>query len=146
MKKIIFICSAYLASFFMINPLSLSGLAAESAMDRCAPLPKTVRVFRSSSQCGKVPTVALSGSYKNSFSAAFRWEDGSSSGQDRSPLALEDSSAFSSPYKAQRRIRTAKVDILCYGRFVNRRGFSEPLQLTIKRTTAPVVNRFCVNF
>jgi hypothetical protein len=120
--------------------------ARVSQMDRCVSLPKAIRVTSSSTICGKRPTVVLSGSWKNSFSAAFRWEDGSRKGQDRSPFDLNNGSAFSSPYKSQRRFRNRLTDTLCYGQFLNRAGFPVPKQLTIKRTTAPVVSRFCVTF
>jgi|GEM_PF-6690720 len=56
-----------------------------SAMAPCAPLPTTITVLSASTLCGNVPTVILSGSWRRAFSAAFRWEDGTTSGQDRHP-------------------------------------------------------------
>lgn len=120
--------------------------AAAHAIDACKPLPATIQVLRTSRQCGSVPTVVLRDKWKNSFSAAFRWEDGTDEGQDRNPFDLDNSSAASSPYKMQRRIRKSDRDFLCYGKFVNRQGYPEPVQLTIKRTVLPRVNRFCVSF
>lgn len=116
------------------------------AMAECKELPKTIKVTKKSKQCGNVPTVVLSGTWKNSFSAAFRWDDGSDSGQDRNPFDLDNSSASSSPYKTQRRVRESKKHFLCYGKFLKRNGFPVPEQLTIKRTVAPKVDRFCVTF
>lgn len=127
-----------LAAALLVLPFRAEG------MDRCTSLPRTIKVLPRSTQCGPVPTVVMTKEWKNSFSAAFRWDDGSSSGQDRSPFALEDSSAKSSPYKTQRRVRTGKADYLCYGKFLNRKGFPVPVQLTIKRTPAPKVSRYCV--
>lgn len=123
-----------------------ASLGSEAyGMDRCVRPPKEVVVSKKSTQCGQVPTVKLTGSFKNSFSAAFRWDDGSSSGQDRSPFDLNNGSNSSSPYKTQRRIRTKSADYLCFGRFINRKNFPRAEQLTIKRTAAPVVSRYCVN-
>lgn len=133
-------------SFIFILVLGTLFPIATEAMDRCTKLPKGITVLKKSTQCGRVPTVILKGKFKNSFSAAFRWDDGSKAGQDRSPFALNNPSATSSPYKAQSRIRRAKADYLCYGRFLNRRGFPLPVQLTIKPSTLPRVNRYCVNF
>lgn len=121
-----------------------SNLASAEGMDPCRTLPRTIEVLERSNACGSVPTVVLKGTWRRSFSAAFRWEDGSADGQDRNPDDLNNSSAASSPYKTQRRIRRGDRDILCYGNFLS--GFPLPEQLTIKRTTAPRVERFCVNF
>lgn len=125
---------------------SASDYAYSSALAGCSELPRGVKVQPKSAKCGRKPAVVLSGSWKNIFSAAFRWDDGSSEGQDRSPFALDDGSASSSPYKAQKRIRGSKQDILCFGSFVGSSRFPAPTQLTIKRTPAPSVNRFCVAF
>ncbi len=116
------------------------------AIDSCSKLPKTIIVTATSKQCGKLPTVTLKKDFKNSFSAAFRWDDGSDSGQDRSPFALNDSSAGSSPYKTQKRIRSKKADYLCYGKFLKSKRYPLPIQLTIKPSVAPVVKRYCVKF
>ena len=120
-------------------------VSALSDMAACKPLPRTVQVVGPLKACGNAPAVLLSGPWKRSFSAAFRWDDGSSDGQDRNPSKLNDSSASSSPYKTQRRIRGSKQHILCYGRFLNGK-FPVPEQLTIKRTSSPKLARFCVNF
>jgi hypothetical protein len=122
----------------------LSSSVNAQEMEACRSLPRTIQVLKRSTQCGDTPTVILSGSWRRSFSAAFRWDDGSADGQDRSPNALGNSSAASSPYKTQRRIRRGGRDFLCYGNFLS--GFPIPEQLTIKRTTAPRLDRFCVNF
>jgi len=116
------------------------------AMDRCVKLPRGIQVKRKTPVCGAVPTVILGRKFQSSFSAAFRWEDGSASGQDRSPFALNDSSSSATPYKAQRRIRKGAKDYLCYGKFLGRKGFPVPVQLTIKPSIAPRVNRYCVDF
>lgn len=117
------------------------------AMDACRPLPQQIKVLARSPQCGGAPAVILRGRWQRSFSAAFRWDDGSSDGQDRSPFALNDSSASSSPYKTQRRTsRGRRGDTLCYGKFINRNGYPVPEQLTIKVSTAPQLSRFCVDF
>lgn len=116
------------------------------SIDACQELPSGIVVAKQSAECGKVPTVILKNKFRSSFSAAFRWDDGSDSGQDRSPFALDDSSASSSPYKTQKRIKKGKADYLCYGRFLNRQGYKVPVQLTIKPTAAPKVNRYCVSF
>ncbi len=129
----------------LINTV-LPSIYYAHAIDSCSKLPKTISVKKATKQCGNVPTVVLKKEFKNSFSAAFRWDDGSDSGQDRSPFALNDSSASSSPYKSQKRIRSKNADYLCYGRFIKRKGFLLPIQLTIKPTIAPVVKRYCVNF
>lgn len=112
----------------------------------CSALPRGIKVQAKSAKCGRKPAVVLSGNWKNIFSAAFRWDDGTPEGQDRSPFALDDGSASSSPYKAQKRIRGKNQDILCFGSFVDSSRVPEPEQLTIKRTPAPRVNRFCVTF
>ncbi len=117
-----------------------------TALDKCSKLPRGIQVLKKSAQCGKVPTVVLTGKFKNSFSAAFRWDDGSESGQDRSPFALNNESAASSPYKTQRRIKQRKADYLCYGRFLKRKGFPVPEQLTVKPSALPKVKRYCVSF
>lgn len=116
-----------------------------SSMDPCRKLPRKIKVSESSRICGGDPAVRLRGKWKNSFSAAFRWDDGSKAGQDRNPDALDDSSVESTPYKAQRRIKRNREDILCYGDFLNG-DFPIPEQLTIKRTVAPRLDRFCVDF
>jgi hypothetical protein len=113
-------------------------------MNPCRTLPRAIQVLKRSQVCGQVPTVTLSGAWRRSFSAAFRWDDGTADGQDRNPDDLGNSSAASSPYKTQRRIRRGSRDFLCYGNFLS--GFPLPEQLTIKRTTAPRLERFCVNF
>ena len=133
-----------LLPFFSITTM-LTLPEEAMAIDKCIALPRTIKVSKRSPQCGKVPTVELRGKWKNSFSAAFRWDDGTASGQDRNPFDLTNSSASSSPYKAQGRIRTKKSDFLCYGGFLQKK-YPQPIQLTIKRSTAPVVDRFCVNF
>jgi hypothetical protein len=126
----------------------ITTFTSESFADQCRKLPKTVRVVSSNTLCGGNPAVFLSGAWKNSFSAAFRWENENNGGEleDRSPFALDNPSASSSPYKAQRRLRQAKRDVLCYGNFVRNSRFPIPVQLTIKRSVAPVLDRFCVNF
>ena len=123
---------------------TISSATNAQEMNPCRSLPKAIEVLESSMVCRGMPTVILSGSWRRSFSAAFRWDDGSSSGQDRSPNALGNSSAASSPYKTQMRLRRGARDFLCYGNFLS--GFPIPEQLTIKRTTAPRVDRFCVDF
>lgn len=120
-------------------------VSALGNMAACKPLPRTIQVIPSLKACGNAPAVLLSGPWRTSFSAAFRWEDGSSSGQDRNPSKLNDASASSSPYKTQRRIRGSKQHVLCYGRFLTSK-FPTPEQLTIKRSVAPKVDRFCVDF
>ena len=123
------------------------GLLASSAnaLSPCKPLPEAIQVQPSNVRCGGAPAVILTKGWKNSFSAAFRWDDGSAEGQDRSPNALEDSSTSSSPYKTQKRLNSRTQDVLCYGKFLKRSGFPVPEQLTIKRTVAPQVKRFCVS-
>lgn len=120
-------------------------VSALGDMAACKPLPRTVQVVESLKVCGNTPAVLLSGQWKRAFSAAFRWDDGSYDGQDRNPSKLNDPSASSSPYKTQRRIRGSKQHVLCYGRFLNGK-FPVPEQLTIKRTSSPKLDRFCVNF
>jgi hypothetical protein len=127
-------------SFFAV----IANAASADGMNPCKSIPRTIQVLERSAACGRVPTVVLRGTWRRSFSAAFRWEDGTPDGQDRNPDDLGNSSAASSPYKTQRRIRRADRDILCYGNFLT--GFPLPDQLTIKRTTAPRLDRFCVNF
>ncbi len=121
------------------------GVSTLGNMAACKTLPSTIQVIERLKACGNTPAVILSGSWKGAFSAAFRWDDGSSSGQDRNPSKLDDPSASSSPYKTQRRIRGSKQHILCYGKFLSSK-FPTPEQLTIKRSAAPKVDRFCVNF
>jgi len=120
-------------------------VSALSNMAACKPLPRTIQVVQRLKACGNNPAVLLSGPYKSAFSAAFRWDDGSSDGQDRNPSKLNDPSASSSPYKTQRRIRGSKQHVLCYGNFLTSK-FPFPEQLTIKRSVAPKLDRFCVNF
>ena len=120
-------------------------ISASSNMASCKPLPRTIQVVERLRSCGNAPAVILSGPWKRSFSAAFRWDDGSFDGQDRNPSKLNDSSASSSPYKTQQRIRGSKQHVLCYGRFLTSK-LPIPEQLTIKRTIAPKLDRFCVNF
>jgi hypothetical protein len=120
-------------------------VSASGSMASCKPLPRTIQVVESLRSCRNAPAVILSGPWKRSFSAAFRWDDGSFDGQDRNPSKLNDSSAGSSPYKTQRRIRGSKQHVLCYGRFLSS-NFPVPEQLTIKRSSAPRLDRFCVNF
>ncbi len=133
----------------VINCAGIDAYAQEVStlgnMAACKPLPRTIQVIPSLKTCGNAPAVLLSGPWRTSFSAAFRWEDGSSSGQDRNPSKLNDASAASSPYKTQRRIRGSKQHVLCYGNFLTSK-FPTPEQLTIKRTVAPKVDRFCVDF
>lgn len=138
MPKTKFPCLFFLFCLFLSNNAH--------AIDKCSALPKDVQVKKTSTQCGQVPTVILKNSFKNSFSAAFRWDDGTSSGQDRNPNDLNNPSAGSSPYKTQKRIRQQKAGYLCYGKFLNRRGYPVPVQLTIKPSAAPVVRRYCVSF
>jgi hypothetical protein len=111
----------------------------------CGALPRAIRVLPSASACGGNPAVVLSGIWRNIFSAAFRW-DNNGTLEDRSPFALGDGSASSSPYKSQRSIRRASQRTLCYGNFIRDGRFPLPVQLTIKRTPAPVLNRYCVRF
>ena len=130
---------------FAASPAHGQEVSARSDMAACKPLPRTVQVVESLKACGNAPAVLLSGPWKSSFSAAFRWDDGSEDGQDRNPSKLNDSSASSSPYKTQRRIRGSKQHVLCYGRFLSGK-FPVPEQLTIKRTSSPKLDRFCTNF
>ena len=111
----------------------------------CRSLPRGIKVVASSKVCGNNPAVVLTGAWRNIFSAAFRW-DNNGKLEDRSPYALDDSSASSSPYKTQRVVRRASRRTLCYGNFVRSMRFPLPVQLTVKRTAAPVLNRYCVNF
>jgi hypothetical protein len=120
-------------------------VSASGRMASCKPLPRTIQIVERLRSCGNAPAVILSGPWRRSFSAAFRWDNGSLDGQDRNPSALGDSSASSSPYKTQRRIRGSKQHVLCYGRFLTSK-VPIPEQLTIKRTTAPKLERFCVDF
>jgi len=111
----------------------------------CGSLPRGIRVLPSASVCGGNPAVVLSGIWRNIFSAAFRW-DNNGELEDRSPFALGDGSAASSPYKTQRVIRSSSQRTLCYGNFIRNSRFPLPIQLTVKRTAAPVLNRYCVSF
>jgi len=120
-------------------------VSALGNMADCKALPRTVQIVDRSKACGNNPAVILSGPYKRVFSAAFRWDDGSSAGQDRHPSRLNDASASSSPYKTQRRIRGSKQHVLCYGQFLTP-NLPAPEQLTIKRSVSPKLDRFCVNF
>lgn len=135
----------FMRIIFALLTLFLIGGHAH-AMDECGALPKTIKVKKKSSQCGKVPTVVLKGKSRGIFSAAFRWDDGSDEGQDRSPFALNDSSASSSPYKTQRKVRGDRADYLCYGKFLGRKGYQKPEQLTVKPSVMPKVVRYCVAF
>jgi hypothetical protein len=119
--------------------------ATPAHSQECGTLPRGITVVASSKVCGGNPAVVLTGAWRNIFSAAFRW-DNNGNLEDRSPYALEDSSAASSPYKTQRVVRRASKRTLCYGNFVRNTRFPLPIQLTIKRTTAPVLNRYCVGF
>jgi hypothetical protein len=116
-----------------------------TSMDPCTSLPSSIRVVRRSKECGALPTVVLRGSWRGAFSAAFRWDDGTADGQDRNPNSLGNGSAASSPYKTKRRFRRGTQDVLCYGNFLNG-AFPVPEQLTIKRSVAPRLDRFCVDF
>ncbi|MFN4896365.1 MAG: hypothetical protein ACK5GN_10860 [Pseudomonadota bacterium] len=139
----------FLSVLLGISQLALAddnrGAIEVSKMDPCKALPSAIRVVASARQCGNVPAVILRGNWRRSFSAAFRWDDGSADGQDRDPNKLWDSSASSSPYKTQRRIRGKNEDILCYGNFLKLK-VPIPEQLTVKRTVAPRLDRFCVDF
>lgn len=133
-------------SVYLAAALIIALPAVSYAIDQCEELPKGIQVKKNSAQCGQVPTVILKNKFRSTFSAAFRWDDGSKSGQDRSPFALKNPSASSSPYKTQKRIRKDKADYLCYGKFLNRKGYPVPVQLTLKPSAAPVVKRYCVSF
>lgn len=137
------------ALFVPLCPVALlaeeGGVVSVTNMSPCRNLPTSIQVLESSRQCGNMPTVILRGSWKRSFSAAFRWDDGTASGQDRHPSKLWDGSASSSPYKTQRRIRRSTEEVLCYGNFLKLK-IPVPEQLTIKRSIAPRVDRFCVDF
>ncbi len=123
----------------------LAENATRSTTGSCSKLPRGVAVVSSASACGGNPAVVLTGTWRGIFSAAFRWVNGSKL-EDRSPFALGNGSASSSPYKTQRRLRSASGEVLCYGNFVRDSRFPLPVQLTIKRTVAPTLNRFCVRF
>ena len=116
-----------------------------SSAGSCGKLPRGIAVVSSAATCGGNPAVVLTGTWRGIFSAAFRWENGSKL-EDRSPFALGNGSASSSPYKTQRRLRSASGEVLCYGNFVRDTRFPLPVQLTVKRTVAPTLNRFCVRF
>lgn len=111
----------------------------------CSSLPERIKVLVSAKACGKNPAVVLTGTWRNIFSAAFRW-DNNGELEDRSPFALGDGSASSSPYKTQRVVRRGSQKILCYGNFYRDTRFPLPVQLTIKRTPAPSLRRYCVTF
>lgn len=117
----------------------------KSGVESCSRLPKGVAVLSSARACGRRPAVVLTRRWRGIFSAAFRWRNGDHL-EDRSPFALDDGSASSSPYKTQRRLRRRRGEVLCYGNFVRDRRFPLPEQLTIKRTVSPTLTRFCVNF
>ena len=144
MRSLVITAIALIFSSATVNAYA-QEISASSNMASCKPLPRTIQVLPSLRTCGNAPAVILSGPWKRSFSAAFRWDNGSLDGQDRNPSALGDSSASSSPYKTQRRIRGSKQHVLCYGRFLTSK-VPIPEQLTIKRTTAPKLERFCVDF
>ncbi len=127
-----------IVSLFVLN-------ASPSHAQSCGSLPRGIKVFASSKVCGNNPAVALTGTWRNIFSAAFRW-DNNGELEDRSPFALGDGSASSSPYKTQRVVRSGSQRILCYGSFIRNTRFPLPVQLTVKRTAAPVLNRYCVGF
>ncbi len=128
------------------NPCSAEdGTVSRSDNEDCSKLTRGIRVVQTSSSCGGRPAVVLSGSWQRSFSAAFRWQNGKEL-EDRSPYDLDNPSASSSPYKSQSRIRRTRRDILCYGNFLNDDDYPLPVQLTIKRSTAGVLDRFCVKF
>jgi hypothetical protein len=145
MKRTILLLS--LVAF--LSPMTLCaqdrGVVRVANMAPCKNLPSSITVLATSPQCRNMPTVILRGVWKRSFSAAFRWDDGSSDGQDRHPNKLSDGSASSSPYKTQRRIRKSSEQVLCYGNFLKLK-VPIPEQLTIKRSVAPRVDRFCVDF
>jgi hypothetical protein len=141
---IISIATSLVFAFSLIHAHG-QEVSASSSMASCKPLPRTIQVVERLRACGNAPAVILSGPWRRSFSAAFRWDDGSFDGQDRNPSKLNDSSASSSPYKTQRRIRGSKQHVLCYGRFLSS-NFPIPEQLTIKRSSAPKLDRFCMNF
>ena len=133
--------------FTAVLGVAVAGAGSASAQDRCATLPSSIKVASKSRQCGSRPTVFLKGSWRGIFSAAFRWTNPQTGElEDRSPFALDDGSASSSPYKTQTRIREARQDVLCYGNFVRDSRFPLPIQLTIKRTVGPNLSRFCVSF
>ena len=129
-----------------ITTIALISSEPAFAINKCIDLPATIEVKPRSAQCGKVPTVVLSGKSRSVFSAAFRWDDNTATGQDRSPFALDNPSASSSPYKTQRRVAKGKKTYLCYGKFINRAGYPLPVQLTVKPSAAPSVKRYCVDF
>jgi hypothetical protein len=133
-----------LYSLSLLTITLVAGVSTSEAQS-CSRLPRGVSVVKAANVCGGAPAVVLTGTWRGIFSAAFRWRNGSKL-EDRSPFALEDGSASSSPYKTQRRLRSASGEVLCYGNFVSDRRFPLPVQLTIKRTVAPTLNRFCVAF
>lgn len=145
MRSLITTIAASLVLASAVTTAHGQEVSASGRMASCKPLPRTIQIVERLRSCGNAPAVILSGPWRRSFSAAFRWDDGSFNGQDRNPAKLNDSSASSSPYKTQRRIRGSKQHVLCYGRFLTSK-VPIPEQLTIKRTTAPKLERFCVNF
>lgn len=131
-------------SFLLLLVVSIPSQAF--SLDECRPLPRNIKVFEDHPRCDN-PTILLQGRWRTAFSAVFRWDDGSDEGQDRSPFDLENSDASSSPYKVQDRIsRGRRKTILCFGDFLNRKGFPVPEQMTIKRTASSSVKRYCVSF
>ncbi len=124
---------------------ALADERARASSGGCSKVPKGIAVVRSATACGGNPAVVLTGAWRGIFSAAFRWENGSEL-EDRSPFALENGSASSSPYKTQRRVRSSSGELLCYGNFVRDSRFPLPVQLTVKRSASPTLNRFCVRF
>lgn len=123
----------------------LSVLSNTTHAQECRKLPREITVLSTSQACGGNPAVVLTGSWRTTFSAAFRWNN-SGKLEDRSPFALNDGSAASSPYKKQREVRLRSGRVLCYGNFVRNTRFPLPTQLTIKRTVRPILDRFCVKF
>ncbi len=119
--------------------------AANLQAQSCGKAPKGVAVIASTSVCGNKPAVVLTGAWRSIFSAAFRWNNNGEL-EDRSPYALTDGSAASSPYKTQRKLQGISGDVLCYGNFYKDRKFPLPVQLTIKRTATSSLTRFCVKF
>jgi hypothetical protein len=141
-----FVCTLSLsAAMVAATQVTYGDEATRSSTGSCSKLPRGIAVVRSAVSCGGNPGVVLTGTWRGIFSAAFRWVNGNSL-EDRSPFALGDGSASSSPYKTQRRLRNANGELLCYGNFVRNSRFPLPVQLTVKRTVSPVLNRFCVRF
>lgn len=122
-----------------------TSMVGEAQAQSCGKAPKGVAVLASTSVCGNKPAVVLTGTWRTIFSAAFRWNNNGEL-EDRSPYALTDGSASSSPYKTQRKLRGISGDVLCYGNFYKDRKFPLPIQLTIKRTASSSLTRICVKF